>query len=173
MSDEEIRKRAEARRKHEIEARMLAGVLETKDGKRIYPSPDKKQYGIIPRTISEKLNYTLLLQKQIDNCEFVAQYSYDAFARSVIVLLNMIPEEDQDEKFEEEVANATFKVKVPTGRYGGFGGSTYEIMHEAIEYDHLKIFRACINLLRRRGLYETPKLWDETRHEVIWSEKGE
>lgn len=114
-----------------------------------------------------------MIQKQIDNCEFVAQFDYEGFARSVIVLLNMIPEEDQDEMFIEEIGNATFKVLVPTGRYGGHGGMTYEIMEDTIEYDHLRIFRACINLLRRRGLYTLPKLWDETQVEVFWKREGE
>jgi len=170
--DRKLRKLAEERRREaELQEAMASG--QTRDGKRVYPSPDRKRVGIIPRTISEKLNYTLLLQKQIDNCEFVAQYSYCAFARSVIVLLNMIPEEDTDDLFKEEVQNATFKVRIPTGRYGGFGGQTYEITEEVTEYDHLKIFRAVINLLRRRGLYETPKLWDEKNVEVYWTRSGE
>ena len=172
MSEEKLRKLAEQRRKIETEERILKGKMQTKEGSRIYASPDKKQYGIIPRTVNASLNWTHLLERAFENASFVAQYSYDAFARMVIVILQHIPEEDADDKFNEEVAKATFKVKVPTGRYGGFGGQTYEIMEEAIEYNHLKIFRAIVGLLRRRGLYSIPRLWDEKVSEVFWSKEG-
>jgi len=169
-----LREKAEQRkRQQELQDVIASGASETKRGSRIYRSPDGKKAGIVPRTISEKLNYTQLLQKQIDNCEFVGMYSYEAFARSVIILLQMVLEEDQDQLFCEQVEKATYKVRVPTGKYGGFGGQTYEICEEAIEYDHLKIFRAVIDLLRRRGLYETPKLWDENQTEVFWKREGE
>lgn len=169
-----LRDRAEQRKNaQELAAAIESGASQTRDGKRIYKSPDGKRAGIVPRTISEKLNYTLLLQKQIDNCNFVGMYSYEAFARSVIILLQMIPEVDQDEIFREQIQKATFKVRVPTGRYGGFGGQVYEITEEAIEYDHLKILRAIIDVIRRRGLFETPKLWDENQVEVFWKREAE
>jgi hypothetical protein len=172
--DPRLRRLADQRKRdQELESAIASGATQTRDGKRIYRSPDGKRAGLVPRTISEKLNYTLLLQKQIDNCEFVGMYSYEAFSRSVIILLQMIPEEDQDELFKEQVKKATYRVRVPTGKYGGFGGQTYEIHEEATEYDHLKIFRAVIDLLRRRGLYETPKLWDENQTEVFWTRSGE
>ena len=172
--DRRLRGFAEQRkRQSELEATIASGATQTKDGQRIYKSPDGKRAGLVPRTISEKLNYTYLLQKQIDNCEFVGMYSYEAFSRSVIILLQMIPEEDQDERFREQVEKATYKVRIPTGRYGGFGGQVYEIHQEATEFDHLKIFRAIIDLLRRRGLYETPKLWDENQTEIFWTRSGE
>ena len=169
-----MRDRAEQRRRdNELQEAIERGDTQTRDGKRIYTSEDKKRAGIIPRTISEKLNYTLLLQKQIDNCEFVGMYSYEAFSRSVIILLQMVPSEDQDQIFREQVEKATFKVRVPTGRYGGFGGQVYEITEEATEHNHLKIFRAIIDLFRRRGLYTTPKLWDESLSEIFWKREGE
>ena len=163
----------ERRREDEIRSAIESGASELRDGSKVYTNEDKKRAGIIPRTISEKLNYTLLLQKQIDNCNFVGMYSYEAFARSVIILLQMIPEADQDEIFKEQIQKATFKIRVPTGRYGGFGGQVYEICQEATEFDHLKIFRAIIDVIRRRGLYETPKLWDENQTEIFWTRSGE
>lgn len=164
-----LKEKAEERRKEEIQYSIAQGTMETKDGKRIFTSPDGKRYGTIQRTISEKINYSSLLQRQIDNCMFTAQYSYEAFARSVVVLLNLMPTIDIDEQFSEEVKKSTFQVKIPTGRYGGFGGSTYEIMKTKKEYNYFKILRACIDLLRRRGLYTVPKLWDESQVEMFWS----
>jgi len=169
---EEIKYRVDQKRINEQFAEMIQGE-QTKDGHRVFRSPDGKRSGTIPRTISDKLNFTYLLQKQIDNCNFVGMYSYEAFARSVIILLQMIPEEDQDETFKEKITKATFKVRIPTGRYGGGGGRVYEICQETREYDHLKIFRAIIDLLRRRGLFESPKLWSETQNEIFWSKAGE
>ena len=169
-----MREKAEERkREQEIRLAIESGASELRDGSKVYTSDDKKRAGIIPRTVADKLNYSLLLQKQIDNVNFVGMYSYEAFSRSVIILLQMIPEADQDEIFKEDIQKATFKVRIPTGRYGGFGGSVYEICQEATEFDHLKIFRAIIDVIRRRGLYETPKLWDENQTEIFWTRSGE
>ena len=176
MSDKEdkaLRKLAEERRKQEDTAeRIEKGIMETKEGEHLTRSPDKSAYMIIPRTVDASLNWTHLLERAFENMSFVAQYSYDAFARMVIVILQHIPEEDMDDKFKEEIEKATFKVKIPTGRYGGFGGGTYEIMDIATEYDHLKILRAMVSLLRRRGLYTLPRLWDEHVSEVFWKREG-
>jgi hypothetical protein len=111
----------------------------------------------------------MLIQKQIDNCFFCGIYSYDAFARSVIIFLNAIPEIEEDEQFRDEVRKATIKVRYGTGRWRGFGGQTREIMDEYDDFDHFKIFRAIINCLRRRGLYSVPKLWNESQHELYWT----
>jgi len=45
-------------------------------------------------------------------------------------------------------------------------------MDEAVEYDHLKILRAIVGLLRRRGLYTLPRLWEEHVSEVFWKRSG-
>ena len=169
----ELKKLAEKeRRLQDIEGRIQKGIVQSKEGEHLTWSPDKEQFLIIPRTVDASLNWSHLLERAFENMSFVAQYSYDAFARMVIVILQHIPEEDMDEKFEGEVEKATFKVKIPTGRYGGFGGQTYEIMDEAVEYDHLKILRAMVSLLRRRGLYTLPRLWEEHVAEVFWKRSG-
>ena len=170
----DLRREVEARkREEEMRNAINLGMTELRDGSKLYTSDDKKRAGIIPRTVADKLNYSLLLQKQIDNVNFVGMYSYEAFSRSVIILLQMIPEADQDEMFREDIQKATFKVRVPTGRYSGFGGSVYEVCREATEYDHLKIFRAIIDVIRRRGIISTPKLWDEQQSEIFWKREGE
>ena len=172
--DKELRKLAEARKKQEdIEERIKKGIMETKEGEHLTWAPDKKRYAMIPRTVDARLDWSHLLQRAFENASFVAQYSYDAFARMTIIILQHIPPEDMDDKFKEEVEEATIKVKIPTGRYGGFGGQTYEIMDEATDYDVLKIFRAIVGLLRRRGLYTLPRLWDEHVSEVYWKREGE
>ncbi len=167
---EELKDLAHSRRQDEVQERLTKGNLETKDGSRIYPSRDGSRFNVLPRTVADKVNYSYLIQKAIDNCLFCIQYSYEAYARATIALLNCMPNQETDEEFKEEVKNATFKVLIPTGKYGGFGGQTYEITKEAMEYDHFAIFRACINLLRRRGLYTIPQLWNSTRNEVFFTE---
>lgn len=168
--DKELKRLAEEKRKQEeLQQRIQQGITETKTGERINVSPDGSRFGVIGRTVNDKIEYGMLIQKQFDNCCFVGQYSYEAFSRSVIILLNMIPSQERDEQFVEEVANATFPVLIPTGRYRGFGGNIREITKEGKEYDYFKIFSAIVDLLRRRGLSEVPKLWDETRSEMVWT----
>jgi len=171
--DKELRKLAEEQRKQqELEERLRKGILETREGHRIFPSPDRSRFGVVPRTVNAQLNWEHLLERAFENASFVAQYSYDAFCRMVIVLLQHIPEEDQDEQFKEEIEKATIITKYPTGRYGGFGGNTYEIMETVKEYDYLRIFRAIVNLLRRRGVIVTPRIWEENLTEVFWKREG-
>jgi hypothetical protein len=38
------------------------------------------------------------------------------------------------------------------------------------EYDPLAIHRAIVNLLRRRGMTVTPRLWEETNREFYWTD---
>lgn len=175
MSEEkELRKLAEEeRKKRDIEERISEGVMETRDGQHLTWADDRKRYAIIPRTVDARLNWTHLLERAFENMEFVAQYSYDAMGRMIIMILNMIPDEDMDDKFKEEIANATMTVKVATGKYRGHGGSTREIYEEATEYDYHKLLRAMVSLLRRRGLFTTPKLWDSHISEVFWKREDE
>jgi len=172
--NKELRRLAEEeRKKRDAEERIEKGIMQTREGEHLTWAPDKKRYAFIPRVVDARLNWSHLLERAFENASFVAQYSYDAFARMTIIILQHIPPEDMDDKFKGEVEEATFKVKVPTGRYGGFGGGTYEIMEEATDYDVLKIFRAIVGLLRRRGLYTLPRLWDEHVSEVYWKREGE
>jgi hypothetical protein len=164
----DLRKLAEERRHSEAQERLLKGVLETHDGQRIHPSPDGKKFAIMPRSVNEQLNWVNLLEGAFANAYFVAQYSFEAFERMVTIILNMIPEEDTDEQFREEIAKATIITRIPTGRYGGFGGSTYEIVETVKEFDPLAIHRAIVNLLRRRGMTVTPRLWEEKQTEFYW-----
>lgn len=158
--DKKLRKLAEERkRQQDAQARLMKGVLQTKDGQRIYSNQDKTKYAVMPRSVDAQLNWVSLLEGAFANAYFVAQYSFEAFERMVTIILNMIPEEDTDEQFREEIAKATVITRIPTGRYGGFGGSTYEIVETVKEYDPLAIHRAIVNLLRRRGMTVTPRLW--------------
>lgn len=45
-------------------------------------------------------------------------------------------------------------------------------METVKEYDHLRIFRAIVNLMRRRGTIVTPRLWEENLTEVFWKREG-
>lgn len=175
MSEEkELRKLAEERRQQqEAGERLLRGILETKDGQRIHPSPDNKKFAVMPRSVDAHLDWVKLLEGAFANAFFVAQYSYEAFERMTTIILNMVPEEDTDEQFREEVSKATMTTKVPTGRYGGFGGSTYEIVETLTEYNPLEILRSIVNLLRRRGLTATPRLWQERMSEFYWAREGQ
>lgn len=171
--DKDLKRLAEERRKaQEISDRLQQGYTQTRDGKRIYPSPDGKKATVVGRTVNAQLRWEHLLERAFENASFVGQYSYDAFARMTIILLQHIPEEDQDDQFKEEINKATILTKYPTGRYGGFGGQTYEIMETVKEYDHLSIFRAVVNLMRRRGTIVTPRLWEENLTEVFWAREG-
>jgi hypothetical protein len=169
-----LRKLAEERRtQQEAGERLLKGILETKDGSRIHPSPDSKKFAVMPRSVDAHLKWVQLLEGAFANAYFVAQYSFEAFERMVTIILNMIPEEDTDETFREEVSKATIITRIPTGKYGGFGGGTYEIVETVKEYDPLAIHRAIVNLLRRRGLTITPRLWEEKPTEMYWAREGE
>jgi len=134
-----------------------------KDGARVEYSPDGEAGVKIERHLTEKMDYAHRLERQIENCQFCAMYSYEAFGRSVILLLNMIPEKDQDEQFKEELEQSTVKEKIPTGRYKGFGGMTREVIEERKDYDYFSLFRAIVNLLRRRGM-----MWGEVDVEQFW-----
>ena len=180
MSDEEIKETLEKNRDREIQERLIAGLSETKDGSHIFARDsqgkdifDKKLTAIIPRTVSAQINFSNILEDMIKNIDFVSNYSYDAMCRGVLVLLNHIPDDDADDQFREEVENSKYIEKIPSGRYGGFGGNTYEIMEEHETYDFLGIYRAIFNLLRRRGTYTTPRLWNERKVGVMFTRKGE
>lgn len=174
--DEEVRKLLEAKQQRDLMERIAKGEMRTKDGSHIFvsPSDDKgsRKIATLPRQVAEKINFNTVLERLILNIDFVANYSYDAMARGVLVLLQHIPEKDQDEKFKEDIEEAKILVKVPTGQYAGFGGSTYEVMETHVEYDYLKVYRAIIDLLRRRGMYTLPRLWDEQRVGVLWTRQG-
>lgn len=172
--DRQLRKLAEQEREQrDILERIEKGIQETRDGARLHWAPDKQRYAVIPRQVDSQLRWTHLLERGFENMLFVAQYSYDAFGRMIITLLNMIPDMDMDDKFNEEVSNATMTVKVATGKYRGYGGSIREVFEEATEYDYHKLLRAMVSLLRRRGLYATPRLWDEHVAEMFWQRQGE
>ena len=172
--NKELRKLAEEERnKRDIDERIQAGVMETRDGQHLTWAPDRKRYAIIPRTVDASLSWTHLLERAFENMLFVAQYSYDAFGRMITTILNMIPENDMDDQFKQDVSVATMTVRIATGQYRGHGGSTREIYEEATEYDYHKLLRAMVSLLRRRGLYTTPKLWDEHVTEVFWKREGQ
>lgn len=172
--DRDLKRLAEARKQQEdTQERIMDGIMETKEGDHLTWSPDKSRYATIPRTVDASLRWTHLLERAFENMLFVAQYSYEAFGRMIITILNMIPSNDMDDAFNEQVAGATMTVKYATGKYGGQGGSTYEIYDEVTEHDYYKLLRAMVSLLRRRGLYTTPRLWDSRVSEVFWKREGE
>jgi len=175
---EEVKKMLEAKKAIDLQERLTEGLTQTKDGQHLFTSPDRDKEGrgrvsIIPRTVSAQINFSNILEDLIKNIDFVGNYSYEAMSRGVLLLLQHIPEEDQDDQFREDVEKAKYIEKMATGRYGGFGGGTYEIMEEYETYDFLAIYRAIFNLLRRRGTYTLPRLWDERRVGVLFTRRGE
>lgn len=131
-----------------------------KRGAHIIPMGDKVT--TLERTITEQMDYKDAIMRQIDQCRWALLYGYSVFSTNVVMLLNMIPEEDKDEQFNEDIENA--KVGVITWKKsGGRNDVTRKEIYVKVESpDYFALFRACINLFRRRGM-----LWGESKAEVI------
>lgn len=115
----------------------------------------------LQNTLSESLDYGNLIRQQIQNCCFAMMYGEEAFGRAVSVLYAMVPEQDKDELFNEEVGKAKIVVyERGTGRYSLATGM--EIKVPVLQPNYPQLFQCLINLFRRKGL-----LWQETRQEVF------
>jgi len=132
---------------------------ETKDGSRLLYSPSGKEVGKVARTLTSQLDYTRAILRQIENCQFAGLYGENAFARSIIILINMIPDDDTDDQFKEDVENAKGVKSIRTGHWKG----RKEVVKQVETFNFHALFKACINLFRRRGL-----LWGESQTEVFW-----
>jgi len=155
----------------ELRKYVERGLSETETGERIRlwdgkghrVSSAESQFATVEqRTLTAQLEYVRLLSEQIRHCQFTAIYSFDAFARSVIMLLRMVPLADQDEQFKKDVQRAKIKTISPTGRWVGFGGQKREIVEVEVSYNFYDLFAAVRDWARRRGL-----LWAEQTSQFI------
>jgi len=126
--------------------------------------PMKGEIATIQRTITDQMNYTASIQSQIDQCRWALLYGTRPFALNVIMLMMMIPEQDKDDKFREDVKNSKQKTLVNRGKRTdtSWYSTRRDIMIETWVPDYFSIFEACINLFRRRGM-----LWSESKVGVI------
>jgi hypothetical protein len=131
-----------------------------KKGNIVVPMGD--EVATIQRTITEQMNYKDCLLRQIDQTRWSLLYGEEPFARNVMMLVIMIPTQDQDEQFKEDLENAKMKMILKTDRRTYFPGKSSTVKKEAWVPDYFKIFEACINLFRRRGM-----LWSESKVEVM------
>ncbi len=106
---------------------------------------------VFERTLMEQMDFKRTILQQIENCQFACMYSEEAFGRAVAVLVAMIPTDDQDDAFKEEIADSKIIVH-----------SSYDKRVKYFQWNYPKIFRSCIDLFRRRGL-----LWGETQREMF------
>jgi hypothetical protein len=116
-------------------------------------------------TIIESIDYTQTIYQQISTVQrAILTGSKWIYGSSVLMLLSLIPEQDYDEQFKAELNNCTYVTERGTGRY--MQGVTHErrteITIDVTEYDYVMMFKAVINLLRRKGV-----LWREKGIEVI------
>lgn len=113
--------------------------------------------------IREKLDYTQVILNQLRICQLSTMLSEKIFSLSVITLLNLIPMKDRDEEFEEELEEAKYIRRIPTGTYRGDGGAFMkEVILEEVTYNWFAVLNAILNLFRRKGL-----LWKEIKREYI------
>lgn len=136
------------------------------EGVQWFYSPDERKRVPVKRTIDTKLDYKSAVLSQINYCRYAALFGYRAYGTQVVLLLQMIPEEDHDPRFLEDIKDAVIMTDRPTGRYMGFGGETREVIAKDVTYDYHRLYRACINLLKRRGAF-----WETTKVEAIWAEE--
>lgn len=118
----------------------------------------------IEGNIVDQLDFRSALLQQIRLCQLSALYSNRLFANSVLMFLTLIPEQDWDDKFREDIKNCSFIVEYGSGRY--IHDTTHdhrtEIVNKTIVYDYMRLFHSIINLLRRRGV-----LWRDKEVETI------
>jgi hypothetical protein len=162
----------EQRMREEVSRRLQRGILETKEGDRIHPSPDGKQFSITPRQVNAQLDLTTLIFWLLDSAHKALTSGYStAYRNGVIAAFNCIPDADQDEKFTEEVKKCRYVNEHHTGNYKGY--PPVEVVHTYFDIDPYALEHAVVNLLRRRGMTETPRLWEERPAEVFWAREGE
>jgi hypothetical protein len=162
----------EQRMRKEVSRRLQRGILETKEGDRIHPSPDGKQFSITPRQVNAQLDLTTLIFWLLDSAHKALTSGYStAYKNGVIAAFNCIPDADQDEKFTEEVKKCGYVNEHHTGNYKGY--PPVEVVRKYFDIDPYALEHAIVNLLRRRGMTETPRLWEERPTEVFWAREGE
>ena len=129
-------------------------------GRRVIAKGDKLAY--LDRVLTSQLDYASLIKMQIQNCVIAGMYSEEAFNRNVAILVAMIPDKDMDEQFREDIKNAKELVWRGTPAHGI--EKLYAPQPKLIyKVNFAKVFKACINLFRRRGI-----LWQEAQQEVFW-----
>jgi len=133
-----------------------------KRGAHIIPMGDK--IASLQKTITAQMDYKDAILRQIEQCRFALMYGMTPFKINVIMLLNMTPEKLRDEQFKEDIKNAKVTIIVKTGkrRHTTWYSTRKEIYSEGWTTDYFALFRACINLFDRRGMF-----WSETQVEVI------
>ena len=124
--------------------------------------PMGNEVATIQRTITEQMNYKDSVLRQIDQTRWALLYGEKPFSMNVMMLVIMIPTQDQDEQFLEDLKNAKMKMTIKTDRRTYFPGKSSTLKRESLFPDYFKIFEACINLFRRRGM-----LWSDSKVEVM------
>ena len=131
-----------------------------KKGNIVVPMGNKM--ATIQRTITAQMNYKDSVMRQIDQTRWALLYGERPFALNVIMLTMMIPEQDKDDQFQEDLKNAKYETSVNTGKRTYRAGGASTIYKKVWVPDYFAMFEACINLFRRRGL-----LWSQSKVEVM------
>lgn len=116
----------------------------------------------IGRTINVQMDYKDCILRQIDQTRWSLFYGEEPFAKNAIMLVMMIPEQDQDDKFREDLEKSKYETLIDTGKRTYRAGGPSIIFKKSWVPDYFAIFQACINLFRRRGM-----LWSEQQVEVM------
>lgn len=139
-------------------ARMIAeGRTEDKEGRRLVQKGDT--VATLERTLTESISWGQLVMGQIRSVQISALFGDVAFARTVGMLVAMIPFQDRDEQFQEDVKKATVTKVTHTGQWV----DRKEFIKIIEDFDYVALFQACINLFRRRGI-----LWQDSQQEVFF-----
>ena len=124
--------------------------------------PMGNEVATIQRTVTEQLNYKDSIMRQIDQTRWSLLYGERPFSLNVLMLIMMIPTQDQDEQFKEDLKNAKSKMMTKADRKEHLPGHPSTVSKEAWIPDYFAMFEACINLFRRRGM-----LWSDSKIEVM------
>lgn len=105
------------------------------------------------REVVERIDYPTCLMNQLHYCQLALSLAgWKTFCNAVIALYTMLTTES-DEQFEKEIRSATLLVKRRTGKYyKDIGPTPSEIIVTEERFDYIEVFRACLGLMKRKGL---------------------
>jgi len=138
------------------EVKPLSGNIdfyEDEEGRYIFRREEDR--AIVDRHLGDKVNFAYIIQRQLVIIQQAELVGYDTFVLAVNGLLNLIPSSEVDERFKKDLQNCKVLVEVGTGVYSHemrIMTGTMEIKEKRWLWDPYATLRACIDLLRRRGL---------------------
>jgi len=101
------------------------------------------------KELIENLDYPNALMFQLRICQLAGMLSWVDFGNAVLTLANMLHVEG-DKQFFEDYKSSIFKIRKPSGKYSPV--TRREIYTTIRQIDYMKVFRASLSLMKRKGL---------------------